>query len=58
MPQGLGALGVKEIDEILALACRPGMDVSSPRPANEKSFAQLINGSISTQMSFWKFMKE
>lgn len=53
LPQGLGALGVKEVEPIFKLASRPGLSASNPRPLDEKAIEMLIRASIEPAMSYW-----
>ncbi len=53
MPEGLGALGVKEDKKVLDLCSRPGWDAANMRPASRDDFLDLIKASISPQMSYW-----
>jgi hypothetical protein len=50
----LAALGVKDTREVMALMLRPGMDASSPRPANQADFELLMQACISPAMSYWE----
>ena len=55
IPAGLAALGVGgDLDEVMTLVNRPGMDASNPRPANREAFELLIKGSLSPSMSYWE----
>jgi alcohol dehydrogenase class IV len=53
LPLGLAALGVKDVQEVMALMLRPGMDASSPRPANRADFELLMQACLSPAMSYW-----
>jgi len=54
-PRGLAALGASENDHVLKLCTRPGWDASNLRSATEKDFISLIKGSLSPEMSYWKY---
>ena len=54
LPLGLAALGVKDVQEVMALMLRPGMDASSPRPANQADFELLMQACLSPEMSYWE----
>jgi alcohol dehydrogenase class IV len=58
MPQGLAALGVSDLTEVMALVNRPGTDCSSPRPADSEAYDKLVKGSMSPMMSYWAFDNE
>jgi alcohol dehydrogenase len=53
LPLGLAALGVGDLSEVKALVNRPGMDASSPRPADSQAFDLLIEACMSAEMSYW-----
>ncbi len=55
VPRGLAMLGAKEDDHILDLCTRPGWDDSNMRAASREDFTALIKGSLSQDMSYWKF---
>jgi len=55
LPHGLASLGIDDLEEVMALVNRPGMDVSSPRPAGSSDFEILVKGSLSPAMSYWEF---
>ncbi|MCJ7520335.1 MAG: iron-containing alcohol dehydrogenase [Anaerolineaceae bacterium] len=55
VPRGLAALGAKEDDYVLDLCCRPGWDAANLRPASRDDFTKLIKGSLSPEMSYWKY---
>lgn len=55
LPKGLAEIGIQENDEVLALCTRTGWDASNRRPASCKDFKNLIRGSISKDMSYWKY---
>ena len=55
VPRGLAALGAKEDEHVLDLCTRPGWDESNMRSASRKEFAALVKGSLSPDMSYWKF---
>jgi alcohol dehydrogenase class IV len=57
LPRGLAALGVGDLTEVMELVNRPGMDVSSPRPADSEAFKALVNGSMLPSMSYWESFK-
>lgn len=54
MPLGLAALGVEDLSEVKQLVNRPGMDASSPRPANSAAFDLLLMACMSAGMSYWE----
>jgi alcohol dehydrogenase class IV len=55
MPNGLAEIGVKENTEVLDLCTRPGWDAANRRPASREDFKQIIKGSLSRDMSYWKY---
>jgi alcohol dehydrogenase class IV len=55
LPRGLAALGVGDLTKVMELVNRPGMDVASPRPADSLAFENLVQGSMSPQMSMLGF---
>lgn len=57
MPHGLAVLGVSESPEVLRLCTRPGWDAANLRPAAEADFIDLIQASLSPQMSYWEIKK-
>jgi len=55
MPKSLAEIGVEENTEVLDLCTRPGWDAANRRPASREDFKQLIKGSLSQDMSYWKY---
>ena len=53
LPQGLGALGVSNIDPVVNLATRPGLRDSNPRSLEDKDIEMLIRASVEPEMSYW-----
>lgn len=53
LPQGLSALGVTDIDPVVALASRPGLSASNPRSLDEKDIEMLVRASVDPAMSYW-----
>ncbi len=53
VPRGLAALGVRNDPHIMYLCTRPGADQANIRPAGEKDFEMIIDGSMSHKMSLW-----
>jgi|WetSurMetagenome_2_1015567.scaffolds.fasta_scaffold19192_4 alcohol dehydrogenase class IV len=54
-PEGLSTLGVCEDNHVLELCSRPGWDASNLRHASKDDFAIMIQGSLSPEMSYWKY---
>ena len=54
-PRGLAALGAAEDEHVLDLCTRPGWDASNMRPASREDFNLLIKGSLSPEMTYWKY---
>jgi alcohol dehydrogenase class IV len=55
VPEGLAAVGVTENGHLLELCTRPGWDASNLRHASKEDFVTLIQGSLSPDMSYWKY---
>ena len=53
LPQGFGALGVRDIGRIVELASRPGLDASNPRQLSSKTIELLVRASVDASMSYW-----
>lgn len=58
LPQGLGKLGVKNIDRVVELACRPGLSASNPRSLDNQTIEDLVRASVDNRMSYWALAED
>lgn len=54
VPTCLAEMGVKRDETVLDLCSRPGWDATNLRSAKRADFQDLIEGSLSPELSYWK----